>query len=378
MNELQAVTSAAEPPLSRKLHAVGRKLGVPVAGSFELTSRCNFSCGMCYIHDADQASCAADELTAEQWLEIGKQAADAGTVFVLLTGGEPLIRQDFTEIYTGLKQMGLMISINTNGSLITDEIAALFEKNPPMRMNISLYSDSEEGYLRQCGVNAYERVVSNIQRMKNAGVQVKLNVSFTSNNADRCLQLADLVRRLELHCQTSVYMYPPVRRAGEALPAERLDPADAARLRLRWDLLRGKHERLKLSAEQLSRLAAKECEDADIPGEGVRCRAGHTSYWISASGDMLMCGMIPLPAGNVTDAGFGVCWQKTRDLMQSVRMPSKCASCRLRPVCCVCPAACYAENGDFAKAPTYLCEMSRSIAMELSRLKEEEPNVEAE
>ncbi len=378
MNELQAVTSAAEPPLSRKLHAVGRKLGVPVAGSFELTSRCNFSCGMCYIHDADQASCAADELTAEQWLEIGKQAADAGTVFVLLTGGEPLIRRDFTEIYTGLKKLGLMISINTNGSLITDEIAALFEKNPPMRLNISLYADSEEGYLRQCGVNAYAQVVSNIRRMKNAGVQVKLNVSFTKKNADRYRQLADLVRELELHCQTSVYMYPPVRKSGKPVPCSRLAPSDAASLRVYWDLLRGKNEQLKLSAEQLARLAARDCDEAGAPGEGVRCRAGHTAYWISASGEMLMCGMIPLSAGNVRDDGFGFCWQKTRDLMKTVRMPAKCTTCRLRPVCCVCPAACFAETGDFSKAPPYLCEMSRSIAMELSRLEKEEPDVKAE
>ena len=378
MNDLQALTSATEPPLSRKLHAIGRKLGTPVSGTFELTAGCNFNCKMCYIHEKNAVPHQKADLTAEDWLRIGRQAVDAGTVFVLLTGGEPLLRRDFAEIYTGLKKMGLMVSINTNGALLRGETAELLERNPPMRLNISLYSDSGAGYLRQCGVDAFDDVVANIRRMKAAGIQIKLNVSFTNDNAEQYARIAAVVRALELHCQASVYMYPPVRKSGETTPGVRLAPADAARLRIRWDLLRGKDSHLRLSAQELARLAAHACEDNVLPSEGVRCRAGHTNYWISAAGEMLMCGMIPLPAGNVAEEGFDACWQKTRALMQTVRMPAKCTSCRLRPVCCVCPAACFAEMGSFSEAPPYLCEMSGAIAEELTRLNEEGTDIAAE
>ena len=176
MNDWQAVTAATEPPLSRKLHALGRRLGTPISGTFELTAGCNFNCRMCYIHDRNAVPRANGELTAEQWLQIGQQAAEAGTVFVLLTGGEPLLRGDFAEIYTGLKRLGLMVSVNTNGALLTGETAALLERNPPMRLNVSLYADSAEGYRQVCGTDAFELVVANIRRMKQAGTAIKLNV----------------------------------------------------------------------------------------------------------------------------------------------------------------------------------------------------------
>ena len=377
-NDPFAVTASSEPPVVRKLHAVGRKLGTPVSGTFELTAGCNFNCRMCYIHDGGAMPDVSNELTAREWLSMGRQAFDAGTVFVLLTGGEPLLRPDFAEIYTGLKKLGLMVSVNTNGSLIRGDISDLFIKNPPMRLNISLYADNADGYLRVCGVDAYARVAENIRRMRDAGVQVKINISFNPGNADRCDALASFVKELGLQSQTSVYMYPPVRRAHAAAHPERLSPEDAARLRIRWETLCGKTEKLNASAELLSRLAGRECPETDLPAEGVRCRAGHTAYWIGAAGDMLMCGMIPLSGGRVTELGFGQCWQNVRALMKTVTMPSKCTACTLRPVCCVCPAACYAESGDFTKAPSYLCQMSEHMAHMLIQQPKEATGLEAE
>ena len=378
MNDLQTLTSATEPPLVRKLHAVGRRLGTPVSGTFELTAGCNFNCKMCYIHEENAVPRGDGELTAAQWLQIGRQAADAGTVFVLLTGGEPLLRPDFAEIYTGLKQLGLMVSVNTNGALLTGETAALLERNPPMRLNVSLYADSGEGYLRVCGTDAFETVTGNIRRMKAAGIEVKLNISFCKYNADRCAQIAALVRELGLHCQASVYMYPPVRKASAAAYEARLSAREAADLRLRWELLRGKNDAVQNSARQLELLQTRECADPDLPIEGVRCRAGHTSYWISADGQMLMCGMIPVPAGFVPEEGFERCWQNTRALMKSVAMPAKCTACSLRPVCCVCPAACYAETGGFSEAPPYLCDMSSCLGQAILRFGKEGATNETE
>ena len=86
---------SAEPAWSTYIHAKGAALGIPVAGNFELTARCNFGCKMCYVHDSD----GTDELSADQWIEIGRQAVEKGMVFLLLTGGEPFLRKDFKEIY---------------------------------------------------------------------------------------------------------------------------------------------------------------------------------------------------------------------------------------------------------------------------------------
>ena len=375
MNDLQAVTADAEPAVSRKLHAIGRKLGTPVSGTFELTAGCNFNCEMCYIHQKGAAPRKNGELTASDWLEIGRQAADAGTVFLLLTGGEPLLRPDFAEIYTGLKQLGLMVSVNTNGSLLRGDIARLFEKSPPVRLNLSLYADSPEGYLKQCGVPAYDTVIENIRRMRECGVDIKLNISFTQNNADRISQMEALTRELGLHCQVSFYMYPPVRRMDGSKNTARLSPAAAGIGRVNWEMIHSGQEGLTRSAKLIQALTQKECECAEAPTEGVRCRAGHTAYWVDHAGNMLMCGMIPKTGGNVLTEGFAACWQNTRNIMRSVKMPAKCTVCSLRPVCCVCPAACFSESGDFETAPPYLCEMSRAIAEKLDALQEEKNDV---
>ena len=70
--------------------------GVPLSGTFELTARCNLDCRMCYIHRrANDAAALRGEWSAGQWLELASRCRDAGTLLLLLTGGEPLLRPDF-------------------------------------------------------------------------------------------------------------------------------------------------------------------------------------------------------------------------------------------------------------------------------------------
>ena len=122
-----------EPNLSRYLHNRGARLGLPIGGNFELTARCNFNCPMCYVHlKQEDVEARGRELTAAQWIDLARQARDAGMVFVLLTGGEPFIREDFFEIYHAMKQMGLMISINSNGSMLHGETLRRLIEDPPL------------------------------------------------------------------------------------------------------------------------------------------------------------------------------------------------------------------------------------------------------
>ena len=110
--------------------AAGKK--VPISGAFELTPRCNFRCKMCYVRlDPEQMAPIGRERTAAQWLQLGRQAREAGLVFLLLTGGEPFLRPDFEEIYTGLTELGLSISINTNGSLLDGRMMPCGMLNEP-------------------------------------------------------------------------------------------------------------------------------------------------------------------------------------------------------------------------------------------------------
>ena len=142
-------------PISRMLLAKAVRGAVPLSGTFELTSRCNFSCRMCYVHNMqDSGELKKRELTAAQWLEIAEEAKRCGTLFLLLTGGEAMLREDFAEIYCKLSVMGFRIVVNSNGSMLTDEILDCFRKYPPGRVNVSVYGASEETYRDLCGVEA--------------------------------------------------------------------------------------------------------------------------------------------------------------------------------------------------------------------------------
>lgn len=353
------LSAPVEPVLSVYMHEKAGKLGIPVSGNFELTSRCNFNCKMCYIHSGNCGK-REDELTASQWLEIGRQAAESGMMFLLLTGGEPLLRDDFAEIYTGLKKLGLMISLNTNGSLLKGEIAELFKKEPPFRLNISLYGAGDDTYESLCENRCFSQVAENIESAVKAGIQVKLNYSITPYNCGDMAQIYAFARRLNVHVQSSPYMYPQLR-AGQGDFGEnhgRFSPEQAAFYRVQSDLMYMGEERFLQKVGQLRKTeqsnggtAKKDCR--------MHCRAGRSNCWVDWKGNMGMCGMIPAGENSVLEKGFSECWENVKKKAASVRLPQKCADCRYSPICSVCAAVCLCETGSYDCPPEYVCRYSQ-------------------
>ena len=353
---------SSEPYLSRYFHAKGRRLGLPVGGTFELTARCNFNCPMCYVHmTQEQVYAAGKELTAAQWLELAREARDRGMIFALLTGGEPLMRRDFFEIYKGMKELGLLISINTNGSMLQGEILEKFLADPPARFNISLYGGTNETYRNMCGVPAYDRVKESIRVLRKAGVDVSLNLSITPYNRQDLEQIhADAVE-LDVNVRSSSYMYPPVRVNGEVYGcANRLTPTESAECHVQWDRIRFTEEQFLRRAESL--IALREVEQEGCPveaDEGITCRAGSTGFWITWDGKMTPCGMMTTPVVHPLRDGFGAAWDELRARTAALRMPGECSGCDHRDICGVCAAVCFTETGRFDGVPTYICEKAR-------------------
>lgn len=336
-------------------------MGLPIGGNFELTARCNFNCPMCYVHLSQQdIDAAGKELTAQQWIDLAREARDKGLVFALLTGGEPFVRKDFFEIYNAMKAMGLMISINTNGSMLDGEIRRQLLENPPLRMNISLYGGCNETYRQMCGQNAFDRVVENIRALKGADVDVRLNVSLTPYNRQDLEKIYEISRELNVHVKAASYMYPSIRVNGEQFGCgNRLSPKEAAECTVQWDLLRFSPEEFTQRARRMKAMEAvemKECS-ADID-EGVSCRAGHSSFWMTWDGRMLPCGMLPHPVAKPLEIGFEAAWEQIKDATRKIRTPSKCVVCPKRDACGVCTAVCITETGAFDGVPEYMCNLT--------------------
>ena len=362
-----------EPYISTYLHSKGRRLGLPISGTFELTARCNFNCPMCYVHmTEEQVRAAGQELTAQQWLEIARAAKEKGMVFALLTGGEPLIRKDFFEIYDGMRKMGILISINSNGSMLQGQILERFLENPPFRFNISLYGGSNETYRNMCGIPAYDRVKENIRRLRQAGVDVSLNLSITPyNRQDLAKIYADAID-LDVNVKASSYMYPSVRVNGEQYGCgNRLNVEESAACSVCWDSLRFTEEEFAARAENMAKLIQTEPEGCPVEiGEGVRCRAGRSSFWMTWDGKMTPCGMLTTPVAYPLEVGFDAAWEQIRKDTDAIRTPAKCTTCEYKDICGACAAVYYTETGSFDKVPEYVCERAKAIVEETGRVYE--------
>ena len=355
---------STEPYLSTYLHTKGRSLGLPIAGNFELTARCNFNCPMCYVHlSNEQVQQRGGELTARQWLDIAEAAKNRGMVFALLTGGEPLVRKDFFEIYDGMREMGILISINSNGSMLQGKILERFLENPPFRFNISLYGGCNETYRNMCGLPVYDQVKENIRTLRQAGVDVSLNLSITPYNRDDLEKIyADAVE-LDVNVKGSSYMYPPIRvNGGEYGTGNRLSAEESAAASVAWDCLRFTPEQFDIRARNMAQMVFENPEGCPVEeGEGIRCRAGSTSFWMTWDGRMTPCGMMAVPVVKPLEMGFDAAWDQLRHEVSKIRTPFKCVSCDYRQICGTCAAVCLTETGSFDKVPEYMCRRADEI-----------------
>ncbi len=118
---------------------------IPINGTLELTTACNLSCRMCYVHSSAETPLT---LPLSEWLRIAEEMKDAGTLFLMLSGGEPLLYPSFRELFSKLKEMGFILTVNTNGTLLDREWADFFSENKPRRINISLYGATEKNTVR--------------------------------------------------------------------------------------------------------------------------------------------------------------------------------------------------------------------------------------
>ena len=364
----------SESQITTYLHRKGRRLGLPIAGNFELTARCNFNCPMCYVHmTQEQVDAVGKELTSRQWLDIAKAARDRGMVFALLTGGEPLIRKDFFEIYDGMQEMGLLVSVNSNGSMLKGKILEHFLEKPPTRFNISLYGGNNDTYRNMCGLPVYDQVKESIRVLKEAGVDVGLNLTITQYNKEDLAQIYADAEELNVSVRATSYLYPSVRVNGDQYGCgDRLSWEESAKASVLWDKLRFTEEEFAIRAENMAKFCMAELDGCPVEtGDGVRCRAGSSSFWMTWDGKMTPCGMMTTPVTKPLEIGFDAAWDYIREETTKIRTPGKCVGCDYKDICGACAAVYYTETGKFDAIPEYVCRRAEEIVRQTQAVYEE-------
>lgn len=185
----------------------------PINGSLELLPLCNMNCDMCYVRLSKAEMEQKGRLrTKEEWISLARQMKDAGTLFLLLTGGEPLLFPEFKELYKELQNMGMILTINSNGTLINEEWADFFAKHKPRRINITLYGADDQAYGKLCHYPAgFQKTVNAIRMLRDREIDVKINGSITSKNEEDIKKILDIAKQYDAAVNLDTYMYPASR-----------------------------------------------------------------------------------------------------------------------------------------------------------------------
>lgn len=347
----------------------------PITVNLELLPVCNLNCKMCYIRTSwGEMKEQGGLKTVDEWLEMAKQLKEAGTLFILLTGGEVFLYPEFKQLYIELYRMGFAITINTNATLINENVVEWLSKYPPKCVSISLYGASDDTYAKLCGCKGmFEKVQTAIGLLQKHKIWLECKTILTPLNFSDLEKCWEFCKERNIPYEVSSYSFPPVRKVN-AEEYLRFSPEEAADIMVKSNLIMfGKSK----CDEVINNKLTKYSEIKKIEGEvhkGFTCSACNSSCWINWQGKMFPCAMMNNLYSLPFETSFLEAWEKLKAEADEIISSEKCSHCDKREICSVCPAAIYAETGYFDKSSEYHCRMTQCL-LELMEQQVKERNL---
>jgi radical SAM protein with 4Fe4S-binding SPASM domain len=345
----------------------------PLSFDLEVTARCNNDCQHCYINlPAGDVAARRNELTVPEITDIAAQAVELGAVWCLITGGEPLLRPDFSEIYLALKHKGLLVSVFTNATLIGDEHVALFREYPPRDIEVTVYGVTAKTYeavTRTPG--SFDRFMKGLSLLLGAGVRVRLKSMALQSNLH---EQAAIARFCRAHTK-DYYRYDPQLHLRFDGDPERNAEITAARLTPEQIVVLESTDEVRMAAMQKKcdalideRLTHYTCDHL------FHCGAGNGNFNVAYDGRFRLCSSLwaegttyDLRAGNLAEAWHNFV-PRVRDLRsQRKEFLQNCRACALVNLCMWCPAHAYLETGRMDAKTPYFCEVAHRRAENLKQ-----------
>ncbi len=324
--------------------------GIPLHCTFALTHRCNLRCIHCYVRP--EIRDAEHELAASAWLDLAREAASAGCFSVLLTGGEPLIRDDFPEIYLGIRRLGVHVMVFTNATKVSDAVINVMREAPPRLVEVSIYGASADTYRSVTGSgSAYHDALQGVQRLRDAGVKVRLKTVLMRTNVHEFSQIQAMAKSDEAAVRYDAVLQS--RFPGDPVIAGlRVPPAEVAALeasavpeaRRQWQI---RHDR-RASREEMTQ------------NHLYSCAAGLISLYMTADGYMQPCVSTARYAVRYQPGRFLAQFKLMRETVRSVAIPDeyRCRGCDARVYCGSCPPVAELEGEAESGVCGYACDLA--------------------
>jgi len=323
--------------------------------AWELTRRCNLACSHCRA-SSKYGPYAFELSTAECFKSIDEMVSFSNPV-IILTGGEPLLREDIFEVAEYGKKKGLRMVMATNGTLLTDENAAKIMRAGIKRISVSLDGPDAATHdnLRQVP-GAFKRACEGIARAKKAGLEFQINSTVTKRNIALLARIMELAKDLGARAQHIFLLVPTGRAkdmAGEELSGQEYEETLKALAQEKNKSTLG----IKITcAPHLNRILAQEHLEPAASLTGRGCMAGVSFCFISHTGDLQPCGYLDLKCGNIREQGFKKNWLESEvfnNLRDFSKYKGKCGICEFRMVCAGCRARAYAVSKDYLAEEPY-------------------------
>ena len=327
---------------------VGRRDCVPMTGGIALTHRCNLKCIHCYA-GPDHGVSQKDEPSTERWVKIIDEIVEAGCLFLLLTGGDPMVRSDFARIYRHAKESGMMVTVFTNGTLINDDILGLFEELPPHVVEISIYGATAETHDSITTIDgSFDRMIDAVEQLLERGIRLRLKSILMKPNLDEFEDIRSLVEeKYGLEFRMDAAIMP--RLDGDMMPLElRVDPEVAV-----------EHEMSDTSVLEKWAKVQKQSKQLSPSTKLYTCGAGVIGFHIDSEAHLLPCLLTTDVSFDLTEKSFAEGWRYIVGTMRGKLADKKleCHSCPNSVMCSWCPSYALLENGDANSKPEYLCEL---------------------
>ena len=327
---------------------------IPVSGTVELTAACNLACGHCYI---PRRAARGAGLNTGQWLGIMETLADAGCLWIAMTGGEPLLRDDFEELYRHARSLGFLTTIMTNGTLIDERVADLLHEVPPLVVEVSVYGDDADTYELVTGDGgAFEAVIGGIDRLLARDVRIALKTTVTKANTAAVPGIERIAADRGLRFRMDGLINS--RLDGDRTPLSlRVEPEVIAEL----ELASARRQAEMTEARDRQRPAAMERTVFD-------CGAGWTTFNISWDGELSPCVMARSPGVNLIESSFEAAWNGPILEAVSARVEGEreCDGCPVASLCSTCAGWGCMEEKDPQAIDVYLCAVAKARSQKLS------------
>ncbi len=323
-----------------------RDRNIPLNALIELTHRCNLRCCHCYLPKQREEH----ELTAAEFKRILDEIADAGTLFLIFSGGEVLLRDDFFEIAAYARKRHFSIRIFTNGTLVSEELADEIKDLSPYAVEISVYgkdSKTHDSITKVSG--SFHKSIGAIKLLKQRGIEVVMKTPLMTQNVAQYKEIISMANRLEVKYELNTVISPGLDGSCEPL-SYRIGELELSEIfsdtSLNPDIIE-KHKVIDAPGKR-----------EDIP----MCAAGRSAFVVSPVGEISPCAVLRVTFGDVKKQPFSEIWHSpAAGKIRATKFTDlrTCSQCELSAYCTRCPGMALIEDGDLLGPARFCCEMAR-------------------